>query len=200
MTPVPVFFQRTHRWNVSSWDTSLWVVGELGCLCLSLPHLRVRALGSCMRAAASIFTWVLGTHAQVLMRTWQVLYPLLWSAFYYFDTTMTKVNLEEKGVIWLTGYGSPCREARAGTWRQELRQSSWRRTAYSLFHCSCSAIFPIQLRPTCLGNCTTRDGLSPPTSVSNQENAPQTCPQSNQPDRCKSPAEVSSSQVHQVHN
>lgn len=48
---------------------------------------------------------------------------------------VTKSSLAWEGSFHLTAYLPPCREARAGTWKQEQKQRPWRNTAYWLsFH------------------------------------------------------------------
>lgn len=57
--------------------------------------------------------------------------------FYCLYRTLTKSNSGRKGLIWLTlpNHSSLLREAKAGIWRQTLKQSPWRNTAYWLASC-----------------------------------------------------------------
>jgi hypothetical protein len=74
-------------------------------------------------------------------------------------------QLEEERVISLTlpHHNLSLRDIKAGMWTQ-----NWSIKA-------CSPGFLIQLRITCPVSTTTHSGLSPPTSITNQGNVPQTC-------------------------
>lgn len=63
-----------------------------------------------------------------------------------------KSSLGRNGFIWLIGYSQSLMEAGAGTWRQELYVAEtveeYRLLTPPL---ACSAAFPMQPRPTCVG-------------------------------------------------
>lgn len=83
--------------------------------------------------------------------------------------TMTKSNCGGKGLFHLVVYSPSWKAVRAGaqaaTRRQGQKQRPWRGTAYWLASQVCSACFLVQSKAIC-------SGLSSPTSVINQENAP----------------------------
>ena len=63
------------------------------------------------------------------------------------DKTLDKTNLCKEVFVYLTDHRSSLRELKAGTWRQELKQKSWR---------VCSTCFLIHTR-------TTGPAVVPPT-------------------------------------
>lgn len=96
-------------------------------------------------------------------------------------TITTKSNLAKKGLFYLFTFCSPnpnplSEELRAGTWRQELKPRPWRDATYWL---ACLACFIIEPRTTSLEVTMTHSELRSLTSIIDQENALQACPQAN---------------------
>lgn len=96
---------------------------------------------------------------------------------------MTKSNLGRKGFTWLTRQHLLLRGAKAGTWRQQLKQRPQRN--YSLTCCLWLTKFAFfyHLR----GGGTTHSSLDPQTPISNQRHETKPCPTHmliRQPDEC----------------
>lgn len=94
---------------------------------------------------------------------------------------MTQRTWERKGFVWLTlSYHSPSlreamQELKAGTWRRERKQSRWGSTVYWLAPGDWLSLL-VPRRTACPEDDTTHSGLSPPSSIMNQENAPTDLP------------------------
>lgn len=64
-------------------------------------------------------------------------------SFCFCDKQHDQKQLGDKGLIWLTGYSQPSREAKGGKWRQQMKQKPWRNLHWLdyIAHSSCSLIW-----------------------------------------------------------
>lgn len=75
-----------------------------------------------------------------------------------------------KGFVWLIGFSPSSRKAKAGFWRQDLKQKRWRNSAYCFARQGLQPIL-LQARAHLPRGSSIHIGLGPPTSIIDE-----TCP------------------------
>lgn len=141
-------------------------------------------------------TWVSGIHMHVHEHTKifslekEIKERLL---FYHCGKMLTKTNLGKEEFIYLIGYSpSPPKL------RQELKAGIWSRNDGGAMLVSLLPYtYNFHNQGQLPGNGTAHNGVDPPTSISNWENASRACPWTSQSDGGNSP--ILSSQVSQDH-